>query len=169
MCDTVGWMKNGNFLKVGNPEKLKLENSDGYFLEFKITNINNLNGQINDQLRDYLLTIDGYKQIMYGSHLHGGIESEISENEKLFISQALYDLILSVKDYLTNIKICSIYNSQIKLKIMFKEENQAFLFNYFLQLNVSFLIKTKNPIYSEINLHLETLENILFSINDNSL
>ena len=28
LCDTVGWMKNGNFICVGNPEKLKFQFSE---------------------------------------------------------------------------------------------------------------------------------------------
>ena len=36
LCDTVGWLSAGNFMKVGHPEKLKLENFNGYYLEFKV-------------------------------------------------------------------------------------------------------------------------------------
>jgi len=32
LCDTIGWMKEGNFVCVGNPEKLKLQFSQGYYL-----------------------------------------------------------------------------------------------------------------------------------------
>jgi ATP-binding cassette subfamily A (ABC1) protein 3 len=28
LCDTVGWMKNGNFICIGNPEKLKFQFSE---------------------------------------------------------------------------------------------------------------------------------------------
>ena len=28
LCDTVGWMKKGNFICIGNPEKLKLQFSE---------------------------------------------------------------------------------------------------------------------------------------------
>jgi len=35
LCDKIGWMKNGNFICIGNPEKLKLKFSEGYYLLIK--------------------------------------------------------------------------------------------------------------------------------------
>ncbi len=29
LCDTVSWLKSGNFLSIGNPEKLKISLSAG--------------------------------------------------------------------------------------------------------------------------------------------
>ena len=33
LCDTIGWMKHGNFICMGNPEKLKVQFSEGYNLQ----------------------------------------------------------------------------------------------------------------------------------------
>ena len=33
LCDTVSWLKKGNFVCIGNPEKLKLQFSAGYHLQ----------------------------------------------------------------------------------------------------------------------------------------
>ena len=40
LCDTVSWLKSGNFLSIGNPEKLKIELSAGYKLHIKFTKSN---------------------------------------------------------------------------------------------------------------------------------
>ena len=41
LCDTVSWLKQGNFVCIGNPEKLKLQFSAGYNLHVKFNTINN--------------------------------------------------------------------------------------------------------------------------------
>ncbi len=40
LCDTVSWLKSGNFICIGNPEKLKILYSTGYikFKDDKIIN-----------------------------------------------------------------------------------------------------------------------------------
>ena len=40
LCDTVSWMREGNFITLGNPEELKLKYSAGYNLHIKFNNSN---------------------------------------------------------------------------------------------------------------------------------
>ena len=39
LCDTVSWLKKGNFVCIGNPEKLKLQFSAGYHLHIKFNQV----------------------------------------------------------------------------------------------------------------------------------
>ena len=41
LCDTVSWLKNGNFVCLGNPEKLKIQFSSGYTLHVKFSDDEN--------------------------------------------------------------------------------------------------------------------------------
>lgn len=36
LCDTIGWLRNGNILIYGTPEKLKLEFTNGYEINFRV-------------------------------------------------------------------------------------------------------------------------------------
>ena len=40
LCDTVSWLKSGNFISIGNPEKLKIILSAGYKLNLKFIQLN---------------------------------------------------------------------------------------------------------------------------------
>jgi len=40
LCDTVSWLKSGNFISIGNPEKLKILLSAGYKLNIKFIQLN---------------------------------------------------------------------------------------------------------------------------------
>ena len=46
LCDKVSWLKSGNFLSIGNPEKLKIELSAGYKLHIKLMTLNENNNEI---------------------------------------------------------------------------------------------------------------------------
>ena len=39
LCDTVAWLKNGNVVCLGNPEKLKIQFSSGYTLHVKFSDV----------------------------------------------------------------------------------------------------------------------------------
>ena len=39
LCDTVAWLKNGNVMCLGNPEKLKIQFSSGYTLHVKFNDV----------------------------------------------------------------------------------------------------------------------------------
>ena len=41
LCDIVSWLKSGNFLSIGNPEKLKIALSAGYKLHIKFIQLSN--------------------------------------------------------------------------------------------------------------------------------
>ena len=41
LCDTVSWLKSGNFISIGNHEKLKIAFSAGYKLNMKFIQLKN--------------------------------------------------------------------------------------------------------------------------------
>ncbi len=43
LCDTIGWMNSGNFLCIGNPEKLKMIYSPDYYISIKFKNMEDNN------------------------------------------------------------------------------------------------------------------------------
>lgn len=139
LCDTVGWMKDGNFLKVGNPEKLKLEGSDGYYLEFKVKfsidndNSNDKNNNIDSKIIEVLSSVKGYMSNVLN-------DSSLSNHEKKEVSNALYILLSEeIRSKLTNVEIKSVNNYNVKMKVKFNNEDQAYLFENFLTLGVSLI------------------------------
>ena len=138
LCDTIGWMKEGNFLKVRNPEKLKIENSDGYFLEFKV-NCNELDVvemdesiEINRETLDYLSSVVGFREHVLNCR-------ESNSNQKKLVSDSLHYILKDISQNLSEVSILDLKINHIKMKIKFTEENQPILFNYLLELGVSFI------------------------------
>jgi len=67
LCDTVSWLRSGNFVCVGNPEKLKILSSSGYKLhiKFKDDKIKDLINNENFQHKNLCdLKIEGAEFIM---------------------------------------------------------------------------------------------------------
>ena len=102
LCDTVSWLKSGNFICIGNPEKLKLMYSAGYKLHIKFIDdkINEIikNGNIEHKnLCD--LKIEGGNFIMY--ILTRNNNSNIAQNDinklKFYIDE-LYNVLSLIND-----------------------------------------------------------------------
>ena len=160
LCDTVSWLKSGNFICIGNPEKLKLMYSAGYKLHIKFIDdkINEIikNGNIEHKnLCD--LKIEGANFIMY--ILSRNNNSNIVQNDinKLrFYIDELYNVLDLINDKCDKISIrevCKDYSFELNIHV--KKEQQGQLFNQILN------IKTTNDLINEININMEPLENIL--------
>ena len=52
LCDTVSWLKSGNFLSIGNPEQLKIKLSAGYKLHIKFIQLSHNQNLINEEIDD---------------------------------------------------------------------------------------------------------------------
>ena len=96
LCDTVSWLKNGNFICIGNPEKLKLQFSTGYNLHVKFNPpkeegvynneyIQNTINQFSTMCKidvNYLISLVNNNQILW-SHLKQTVIVLNSLNSKL--------------------------------------------------------------------------------------
>jgi len=106
LCDTISWLKSGNFICVGNPEKLKLIYSTGYNLHIKFIDdkINEIikNGNIEHKnLCD--LKIEGGNFIMYllSKNTNYNLEQNNSNNNIFnlnFYIDELYNVLSLIND-----------------------------------------------------------------------
>ena len=144
LCDTVSWLKSGNFLSIGNPEKLKIALSAGYKLNIKFA-------QLNQNCDDNL-----YNKAF--SNLSSNVENfKISdiENIKPYLIE-LEKVIESIKDKCSEIRLEKLNKDfSFEFKIKIKKEKQSDLFVQVLDM------KNNNNLLSEISISMESLENIL--------
>ena len=160
LCDTISWLKSGNFICVGNPEKLKLIYSTGYNLHIKFIDdkINEIikNGNIEHKnLCD--LKIEGGNFIMY--ILTRNNNSNIAQNDinklKFYIDE-LYNVLSLINDKCDKISIREVGKDySFELNILVKKDKQGVLFNQILNM------KTTNDLINEVSINMESLENIL--------
>ena len=149
LCNTVSWLKSGNFLSIGNPEKLKIALSAGYKLNFKIIqlsqDINEDNfekalDKVSNDVKQFNLFINNIRMI-------GNIKPYIIEFEK--VVNMIKDKCLEI----TIIRINNDFSFELNIKII--KEKQSELFIQVLDM------KNTNPLLSEISISMESLENIL--------
>ena len=157
LCDTVSWLKAGNFICVGNPEELKIEYSAGYKLHIKFDD-NEINKEINnDKVEDVFNTI---KEYVDGFDI---FENIILKNKDLIVENYLNGLIKIVKKIKDKTKKISINeigkDLSFELIIEIIKEKQKEMFTEILNM------KNVNKEISEINITMQSLENILTSLN----
>ena len=157
LCDTVSWLKAGNFICVGNPEELKIEYSAGYKLHIKFDD-NEINKEINnDKVEDVFNTI---KEYVDGFDI---FENIILKNKDLIVENYLNGLIKIVKKIKDKAKKISINeigkDLSFELIIEIIKEKQKEMFTEILNM------KNVNKEISEINITMQSLENILTSLN----
>ena len=149
LCDKVSWLKSGNFLSIGNPEKLKIELSAGYKLHIKFMTLNENNNEIieNEKIDITNCEINGLNNF-----------SELINNNKELQSQIkeLENVISLIRDKCTDIELQKINKDlSFEFKIHVNKEKQSELFIQILDM------KNTNKLLSEINISMESLENIL--------
>ena len=153
LCDTVSWLKSGNFLSIGNPEKLKIMLSAGYKLHIKFMpfsqNLNiNTNEEINEDFLNQLSSsINGLNnQINF-------IKNNICVQDYL---KELVKVIDSIKDKCSELTLQRINKDfSFEFNIHVIKEKQSDLFIQILDM------KNVNKLLSEISISMESLENIL--------
>jgi ABC-type multidrug transport system ATPase subunit len=157
LCDTVSWLKAGNFICVGNPEELKIEFSRGYKLHLKFDDAE-INKMKNDEKIEDILS--NLKELAFGVD---AFESEILENKNVVIENYLVNLIEilnQIKDKTKKIEINDIRKDMsFELGIEIIKERQKDLFVQVLNL------KNVNIKISELSITMQSLENILTSLN----
>ena len=152
LCDTVSWFKLGNFMCVGNPEKLKIKFSIGYLLHVKFVidnddfignndiNIEDLNGKI-------VIKNDLFEKIKKMEKINNHIIKLIGVVD--YIKDNIYKIELKDvgKDY------------SFELEIGISKEKQGEVFTQILTM------KNNNHDVSEISINTDSLENILTQFN----
>ena len=149
LCDTVSWLKSGNFISIGNPEKLKILLSAGYKLNIKFIQLNQNYDEIS-----FDNTIKNLSKMIteFNTYYNNVIKME---NIKPYIIE-LEKVINSIKDKCKEIylqKINKDFSFEFNIKII--KESQADLFIQLLEM------KNINNLLSEISISMESLENVL--------
>ena len=149
LCDTVSWLKSGNFISIGNPEKLKIALSAGYKLNIKFVQISQ-----NCDDDSYNNAFSNLSKIAKNFNLGKDNVSNM-ENIKPYIIE-LEKVIKTIKDKCSEIKFEKLnkdFSFEFKIKII--KEKQSDLFVQVLDM------KNTNNLLSEISISMESLENIL--------
>ena len=143
LCDTVSWLKDGSFVYIGNPEKLKIKYSGGYILNIKFKE-----GGFKEEKKD---------EFEYEKYIKGFEKLEEIKNVNL---EEFRNFIVNLKEFCDLIEIKEIKNNlSFVFFIKIKENKKKELFNEILN------IKDNNDKISEISINLESLENIFTSFN----
>ena len=157
LCDNVSWLKAGNFVCVGNPEELKVEFSEGYKLHIKFDDREINNEKINEKIEDLMKNI---KELAFGVD---AFENIILENKNVCVENylnALIKILINIKDKTKKIEINDIRKDMsFELGLEIIKEKQKDLFIEILNL------KNVNKQISELSITMQSLENILTSLN----
>ena len=152
LCDTVSWLKSGNFLSIGNSEKLKIEFSAGYKLHIKFNQLSP-NDLINEEenIEDkFISDINGINKYLELINNNKELQMHVKEVAKI---------ISLIKDKCSEIfvkKINKDYSFEFNIHAI--KEKQSELFIQILEM------KKSNKLLSELNISMESLENILTSL-----
>ena len=148
LCDTVSWLKSGNFLSIGNPEKLKIQLSAGYKLHIKFIQLNQNEGSNYDNVIDNLSNnINGF------NILYQNMEKKLEIKPYLI---ELNNVINEIKDNCNEIRLLKINKDySFEFNVHMNKEKQSELFSQVLNM------KNINKQISEISISMESLENIL--------
>ena len=150
LCDTVSWLKSGNFLSIGNPEKLKISLSAGYKLHIKFVQLSQI--LINNEIDEEFL--QQISKAINGLNMHYEfIKNNSSIKPYLTELVNVIDLIKDKCSDLYLIKINKDFSFEFNIQVI--KEKQSELFVQVLDM------KNMNNLLSEINISMESLENIL--------
>jgi ABC-type multidrug transport system ATPase subunit len=157
LCDRVSWLKKGNFVCIGNPERLKMQYSFGYKLHVRFDDeiIRQSMGSQMNNLEDTYNTISGlvvgFKNYSLFINSNPAIEAYL---------RALIEVINRIKQYTVYIILVEI-GKDLSFKLIVKAvpELKGALFTEVLTM------KNKNNALAEMILSMESLENILTAFN----
>ena len=157
LCDTVSWLKAGNFVTLGNPEELKIHYSAGYKLHIKFDDLlinsnNNLGSDlINDTYNVSTGLIDGIS--MYSNYFMTNPRFEP-------YLRNLNEVVQKIKDKTQKISISLIgkdFSFELILSIIKERQKELFI--------DILTMKNNDKVISEMSIAMQSLENILTSLN----
>ncbi len=154
LCDTVSWFKAGNFITKGNPEELKIQYSAGYKLHIKFDDSQMEKGNSDTLIEAYNII---NSKIIGFSNYYNIIIKDIRYEPYL---RGLNNILEKIKDKIDSITLYSIgkdYSFELIITII--KEKQKDLFIEVLNM------KNKDNTISEMNIAMQSLENILTSLN----
>ena len=176
LSDRVGWMKEGKFTVEGIPEELKIKFSSGYYLfikfipikklkeEFNETNLNieNIKDKFNKIINnpeDMNILIGNYEQKNNSNIINNPNDensNKIKVEDNCLVLMKVYRVFEEIKNKYKDIKIIErdIDNNTFKFLVHVEQNNQGELFKTVLN------IKNNMKEVSEININIESLENI---------
>ena len=153
LCDTVSWMREGNFITLGNPEELKLKYSAGYNLHIKFNN-SNINSIQKNNIEQCIVILS---DLIIGFNQVSNFFRQ-NPNYKPYLN-SLINVINSIKDKTEKISLLLIgQDFSFELVIKIKNEMKKELFTNILNM------KNINNTIDELTISMQSLENILTSI-----
>ena len=153
LCDRVSWLKHGSLVCIGNPEKLKIQYSLGYKLHIKFDE------QLINQNKDLYNIGEVFQTISGLIEGFNNYSNYIMNNPSLEPHiRALITSVNKIKSYTKRIILAQIRKDlSFELILDIIKEKKYILLSDILNLK-----NTDNNI-SEINISMETLDNILSS------
>lgn len=150
LCDNIGWLKEGNFVCKGNPEKLKLQFSKGYHLhiKFNLQKEKNTDGSI--------ILNNNHSEIIKEYNIPQDVINK--DPNLIYHLDKLDEVIEKIKENCAKMTIIEIKgDNSFELLLDILSTKQGQLFSQLLTFT-----KT-DPQISEININMETLEKIVTS------
>jgi ABC-type multidrug transport system ATPase subunit len=144
LCDTIGWMKNGNFLCVGNPEKLKIKYSPEYYIFLKFKNLRNKNLLIsnndiyndNSEIESILKDFNYCKKLIISDKVN---LRKFIDKDNLLIYKNLLKILKEIEGICEKVNLFNSYeNNSFDIGVEFTNKNQAKLFGFILNVKVIF-------------------------------
>ena len=149
LCDTVSWLKQGNFVCVGNPEKLKLQFSAGYKLHIKFNAIEGNVVTEGDNIGDLGMLVNNLQLVNY-------VLTQVPASQGYLA--LLYKALSYIRDKCSQIVLNEIGDDfSFELTVKINKVNHGQLFYKVLNM------KNFNDTISEISINMQSLENILTS------
>ena len=161
LCDTVSWLKAGNFITVGNPEELKIQYSAGYKLHIKFDDLYINSNKNKDQ-------ISGGDLIEETFNTSNSLIEGLNRYSNYILSNPAFEpylrqlniVVQKIKEKTNRISLNLIGKDlSFELILSIIKERQSELFSDVLNM------KNNNKSISEMSIAMQSLENILTSLN----
>ena len=171
LSDRVGWMKDGSFAVEGVPEELKIKFSSGYYLFIKFISMKQLkedkekniskekieNINISD-IKEYfgkIIKNEKEMKILFGQENHN-FDNDINEEDNIIIMEKIKEVFKKIEGKYKDVEVIErgIDNNSFKFLFHIDQNYQGEIFKTILT------IKTSMYEISEINMNIESLENI---------
>ena len=156
LCDTVSWFKAGNFITVGNPEKLKIKYSAGYKMHIKFDsnkfNYQNIN-DINKTYEQVCSMVEGFNKPVVSKFILS------NQNFEPYLISLMH-VVQRIRDKIKKISLYSIgkdYSFELVIQII--NEMKKDLFCEILSM------KNTDETVDELTISMQSLENILTALD----